>query len=1236
MTPPLPIDFQPYLAAILTSDDYQEWQDCYTPTTVEDRRLVASRSLAGRLPSRLKLRVETVKPEPEAGDPNRPKDEQRETVEQWDVLAGLRHYATDHVVLIGKPGSGKSTSLERLLWEEAERAQQDPSARIPVLVKLRRCTDSLEALIRDFLQQHRVALDMAQVEDCLRQGRFLLLLDGWNELPEAFRRAAANFRDRYRATTSMIVSTRNLAAGGVLGIQKTLKMLPLTEPQMREFVRGYLGTEGDRLFQQLQGDRLRKFAETPLLLLMLCLIFEESGQVPTNLGLAFRGFVQIYDHVLKEDVATDSRDQWPKLLRHLAFEMMQGKTPTELRLSISQEAAEDCLTTYLQEVGWADPRGCAVRWLQDLVKYHLIQPNFEQHLEFRHQLIQEYYAAESLLRCLPKLSDEELKRDYLNYLKWTEPVALMLALLDDEAQALRVVRLAMDEVDLMLGARLAGEVKPALQVTTVGWIDQKELPIELKIQCWGMSRSSHTISHLLQNLQSKDSEICFGSAEALLKLNSVDVIPGLIPVLDCPNLNARSRATNILGRLGNETAIPALCQALNNQDTEVRWRAAIGLANLGNKTAIPALLERLEDPSSQVRLEVAYALGKLGHEAAVPGLFQGLNHMDYSIRKKAAKTLGDLGGYVAISALQQSLEKGNKGDVIDIVNSCNRKMLTSVLLEAVLDSSLKIRKTAVNALGYCGDNAVIPELTYLLQDPEPSIRREVVNALSRYPKNDVSGCLIQVFKNEDESWEIRFRAAEALRRLGSGAVTLPRLVQILQDDCKNLFLRKSAVEAIGFSEAETAIPNLVKIFQNEEEDWSLRRSAIEALGNINSKIAIPDLVKSLRNLNMDSGLREFIIEALVCLGDKMAIPVLLETLNDHNYFVRASAIEAVGKLGGKTEVYPLLPLLKDRNSKIRFIAAEAIGKLGGKAAITVLLKAIKCHRPDTDEYTSDQLEGNQSIFFQISWSIANNRSIIDLEKRKRAIEALEVLSNKGAKDEEGTKDKKEITDKIFQLLKHSDSRVRKSVVEALARIAHPSLLSNLWQNQKTSSKSETYTAIIKIQNRCQFYNYEIFQTWLKNLKFDHYNDECSEYNKLIVYVENLNLMTSQQPIFNQQNATIGVNYAASGSKIEVNQGADSPEKDLDTLMTDYKQFLEQLQENNSAVTDISVIPQILEAEVKLIESQDQQRWRKFLDLKRLWNGSKKAGLKVGEHFAENNPWAKAGIAFLEGVSEDID
>jgi HEAT repeats len=67
-------------------------------------------------------------------------------------------------------------------------------------------------------------------------------------------------------------------------------------------------------------------------------------------------------------------------------------------------------------------------------------------------------------------------------------------------------------------------------------------------------------------------------------------------------------------------------------------------------------------------------------------------------------------------------------------------------------------------------------------------------------------------------------------------------------------------------------------------------------------------------------------------------------------------------------------------------------------------------------------------------------------------------------------------------------------------------------------------------------------------------------------------------------------------------------------------------------------PQANESEaIEIIDAefQDQQRpqWQKLLSLKRLYKGSKKAAIKIGEHFTESNIWGKGLIAFLEGISE---
>ena len=140
--------------------------------------------------------------------------------------------------------------------------------------------------------------------------------------------------------------------------------------------------------------------------------------------------------------------------------------------------------------------------MADGLEQMMFQPISQNQLEFHHQLLQDYYAAEALRKRLPTLSDEHLKRDYLNYLKWTEPLALMLAIVDQEAEAMRVVRLAI-EVDRMLAARLAGEVQPAFQPKTVGAIAQWQLPPSLKVKFLGATCSESAIEWFSQPSKTK-------------------------------------------------------------------------------------------------------------------------------------------------------------------------------------------------------------------------------------------------------------------------------------------------------------------------------------------------------------------------------------------------------------------------------------------------------------------------------------------------------------------------------------------------------------------------------------------------------------------------------------------------------------------------------------------------------------------------------------------------------------
>ncbi|MDZ8067580.1 MAG: HEAT repeat domain-containing protein [Nostoc sp. DedQUE08] len=543
------IDFHTYLESISEDDTYRDWQDLYTPTDAIDRQRLEPKKSRRRLD--LSLMVQTVPQQREGEAPD------REKIERLNILEGLRKYAPVHVLLVGKPGSGKSTALERLLWEEAQKGKQrEPNQKIPVLVELRRYKTSVLDLIRDFLTRYNLDLNSEEIENLLFTGQFLLLVDGLNELPnDQARRDLDGFRQKYHRVTPMIFTTRYLGVGGDLGIEKKLEMQPLTEAQMQHFVRAY-SEVGDEMLRQLAG-RLRELAETPLLLWMLCEVFNDAKQIPTSLGELFRWFSGEY-HKLKGDVpiAEGLRNWQTDLLQHLAFVMMQGDNSTELRLTIAKQQARNFLATFLQNKV-AYPDDCARRWIEDLLKYHLIQLRTDDQIEFRHQLIQEYYAAEFILSQLDNISDERLKRDYLNYLKWTEPVALMLGLVGDKRQALRVVKLALD-VDLNLGARLAGEVKWEHQKKTVDLILELDIHQLLKVEFLGISHSEYAVTFLSNSLQGKDYNVRRISAEALGKIGNQEAVSALIKVLQDEDYNVRRISAEALGKIGNQEAVSAL------------------------------------------------------------------------------------------------------------------------------------------------------------------------------------------------------------------------------------------------------------------------------------------------------------------------------------------------------------------------------------------------------------------------------------------------------------------------------------------------------------------------------------------------------------------------------------------------------------------------------------------------------------------------------------------------------
>lgn len=782
----LSLDFSAYLDTLC--DRYQRWQTLYTLTDVEGKQKLQEKleNQHGQWdsPFDFGLMVQTeVKGNGEFNPETR--REEKERVERFPVLEGIRRYAKNHVLLVGRPGSGKSTALARLVLDEARQRRS-----IPVMVELRSWQGSIVALISDSLGRHGLTLTEGQLEALWQDDRLLLLFDGLNELPsEEARSQLTAFRQNH-LNIPMIFTTRDLSIGGDFGIEKRLEMQPLTELQMQAFVRSYIPDLAEQMLQQL-SDRLRELGQTPLLLWMLCDLFRTTGEIPENLGLVFRLFTQGYERNLKRDVPIESDWEWWKpVLQQLAWVMMQGEKPTELRVMIGRADAVRAIGQFLEgKVPYAED--FARKCLRDFQRHHLIQAEAgNEELGFRHQLIQEYYAAEALLERLPGLSDAVLQREYLNYLKWTEPVALMLALVESEDQALRVVRSGL-EVDLFLGARLAGKVNRKFQDKTVELINALDfqviaddtkslksdkhsiravdrrrfkrphleqivernpeleawykagmlyiptLPNQLKVKLLRITRTHASINKLLPFLNDEDFDIYSTAINALIEVDSEEVVEILTQAFKSGESSIRTRIIRNLAESNTRNSLLIINEILDwsshDKDIVEEVRRLLDLVEQGN-IFVPELeadIKRVDDfsltqlvsQSNPIDGKIVKVINCLsidpGSEVAKPFIKLFINHIGNTslfFRNKAYKSIDFIDEKFIAAIIKESIEEWDYRTCSNALNLLlARKGLLSIeliplLLEILKFHSNEVWSDAAQLLGKVSPPETLPDL----------------------------------------------------------------------------------------------------------------------------------------------------------------------------------------------------------------------------------------------------------------------------------------------------------------------------------------------------------------------------------------------------------------------------------------------------------------------------------------------------------------------------------------------
>ncbi|WP_333099968.1 HEAT repeat domain-containing protein [Microcoleus sp. Pol12A6] len=440
-------------------------------------------------------------------------------------------------------------------------------------------------------------------------------------------------------------------------------------------------------------------------------------------------------------------------------------------------------------------------------------------------------------------------------------------------------------------------------------------------------------------------------------------------------------------------------------------------------------------------------------------------------------------------------------------------------------------------------------------------------------------------------------------------------------------VRSTVAYALGNIGDAPAIPGLLKLVEDSDSD--VRWIAADALGNIGDAPAIPGLLKLVED--PDSDVRGMAAYALGKIGDDRAIPGLLQLLEDSHSYVRSTAADALGKIGDDRAIPGLLQLLEDSHSEVRRRAADALGNIRNGRAIPGLLKLVEDSDSDVRSTAADAL-GNIGGARAIPGLL---KLVEDSDSGVRGMAAYALGKIGDARAIPG----------LLKLVEDSYSRVRWSATDALGEIAKQHTekvaphLPHLLTLIPSKSGEKVHSLILAIQAACKYYNYPIHQLSLAPhpAKPSQPTELLAKIDQTTQQIHKRTKQMADQPTQDFSHATFqalvnfGPNHGTQAHHLHIAAQQSSPEAALNAVV----QIIQALEKKYTNVQDEQQALNIIDAEFKEIKEQKPIEWQNLISVKRLYNGGKKAAVKVGEHFAESNPWGKGLVAFIEGVSEDV-
>ncbi|MGB3638513.1 MAG: NACHT domain-containing NTPase [Rivularia sp. (in: cyanobacteria)] len=354
------------------------------------------------------------------------------------------------LMVIGKPGAGKTTFLKYLAIQCIRGELQ--ANLLPIFITLKEFAETPNhPNFSEFITQTFVnnEINPAQVDNLLKQGRIFFCLDGLDEVREEdIQRVLRQIKTLFKYYNNQFVITCRIAAREYTFEEFTeVEVADFDDKQIRIFVDKWFNTKelelADKFIDQLkQNKQIKELATNPLLLTLLCLEFEDSGDFPAERAELYKRathtLLRKWDAkrgIVREQVYKKlSVQRKEDLLSQVAFTTFKNKN-----YFFKQKDIERYIADYIRNLPDAKTDSNALELDSEAVlksieaQHGLFVERAREIYSFSHLTFHEYFTARNIVNsCNPNTLDDKALQNLASHItefRWQEVFLMTVEML---------------------------------------------------------------------------------------------------------------------------------------------------------------------------------------------------------------------------------------------------------------------------------------------------------------------------------------------------------------------------------------------------------------------------------------------------------------------------------------------------------------------------------------------------------------------------------------------------------------------------------------------------------------------------------------------------------------------------------------------------------------------------------------------------------------------------------------